>query len=61
MKIAKGKIYSEDFIEPNLLKIEKSPQNFSEELDFGNTEYKLKLCGINNQKIAKRITQMNLD
>ncbi len=58
MKIAKGKIYSEDFIEPNLLKIEKSPQNFSEELDFGNTEYKLKLCGINNQKLAKRITQM---
>ena len=58
MKIAKGKIYSEDFIEPNLLKIEKSPQNFAEELDFGNTEYKLKLCGINNQKLAKRITQM---
>ena len=52
------KIYSEDFKQPNISNIENSPTLFEEELDSGNKEYKLKLCGINNQKLEKRITQM---
>lgn len=34
------------------------PENFAEELDNGNLEYKLKLTNIDEEKLEKRITQM---
>ena len=42
----------------NREKILQSPKLYNEELDYGNTEYKLKLINVDRNKLQKRITQM---
>jgi GTPase len=43
-------------IDPTTL--DPSPEEYEEELDYGNKEYKLKLVDIGKEKLQKRITQM---
>ena len=42
----------------NREKLLQSPKLYNEELDYGNTEYKLKLTNVDRNKLQKRITQM---
>ena len=42
----------------NREKLLQSPKLYNEELDYGNTEYKLKLINVDRNKLQKRITQM---
>ena len=42
----------------NREKLLQSPKLYNEELDYGNTEYKLKLINVDRIKLQKRITQM---
>ena len=42
----------------NREKLLQSPKLYNEELDYGNTEYKLKLINVDRSKLQKRITQM---
>jgi hypothetical protein len=42
----------------NREKLLQSPKLYNEELDYGNTEYKLKLINVDKYKLQKRITQM---
>jgi len=42
----------------NREKLLQSPKLYNEELDYGNTEYKLKLINVDKIKLQKRITQM---
>jgi GTPase len=42
----------------NREKLLQSPKLYNEELDYGNTEYKLKLINVDRNKLQKSITQM---